>query len=65
MNADGSRPSIDPTYFPNQYASFVFTATTYATNPALAWYVLFADGYTNANNKSSNGHVRLVRGKRF
>ena len=68
--ADGSNPSIDPTYFPNTPASstvfsFFWSGSSYVPIPLRAWAVLFLDGYTDAIDKSLDAYVRLVRGGQF
>ena len=39
-----------------------WSATPYAGNATNAWNVNFNNGNDNANNKSNNNYVRLVRG---
>lgn len=60
-----SNPPIDPTYFPNTPASFVWSASSNAQNPAYAWTVYFYDGRVNAVAKTIVSPVRLVRGGQF
>lgn len=56
-------PAIDATAFPNTPTShFFWTSTTYAPNPAYAWYIYFEDGDTFAYYKPYSNFVRLVRG---
>ena len=54
-------PAIDGTYFPATPSSWYSTSTTFAPSPAYAWGVAFNNGNTNANDKTSAYHVRLVR----
>ena len=43
-------------------ASSYWSASTYADNPAFAWFVSTYDGYASYNgNKTYNGFVRAVR----
>ena len=66
--ADGSVPSIDPTYFPNtqaSYPSYFWSGSSYVPNPPGAWVVNFHDGGTGAGTKSLTYYVRLVRGGQF
>jgi hypothetical protein len=52
---------IDATYFPNTMYWF-WSSSPYANSSYVAWYVTTASGYSSGNYKSSNNHVRLVRG---
>ena len=63
--ADGSSPSIDPTYFPNTQGSYFWSGSSYVPDPTVAWGVYFDDGNTFANSKASAYYVRLVRGGQF
>lgn len=63
--ADGSSPSIDPTYFPNTSASLFWSGSSYVPNLPAAWYVYFGDGSSSASYKTSNYTVSLVRGGQF
>ena len=63
--ADGSSPSIDPTYFPNTQASVFWSGSSFVPIPSYAWVVLFNDGSDYADVKSVNYYVRLVRGGQF
>jgi hypothetical protein len=64
--ADGSNPSIDPTYFLNTNASDFWSGSSYVTDPANAWLVFFGDGNTSgAYSKSFDNDARLVRGGQF
>ncbi|MBV5277412.1 DUF1566 domain-containing protein, partial [bacterium] len=56
-----SDPSIDTNYFPNTMSSYYWSSDIYAPNPAVAWYVVFGNGYTYAYFQSYDFHVRLVR----
>lgn len=58
-----SAPAVDPTYFPNTLSAFYWTASPYATSTTQAWYVHFGTAFSYGNaSRSSNRHVRLVRG---
>lgn len=63
--ADGTSPSIDPTYFPNTQASSFWSGSSYIPDPISAWYVVFGDGGAYAFNKTNGNYVRLVRGGQF
>ena len=63
--ADRSIPSIDSVYFPNPSATPYWTASTYAPDRSNAWYIDFADGYTNSNDKTAPNALRVVRGNLF
>jgi hypothetical protein len=64
--ADGSSPSIDPTYFPNTQASYFWSGSSYVPVPSKAWGVDFNVGITGAGYQTVNGYyVRLVRGGQF
>lgn len=68
--ADGSDPSIEPTYFPNTPSANFWSGSSYVPNPPFAWYVRFFDGDSgatdNAFDKTYNMYyVRLVRGGQF
>ena len=54
-------PAIDGTYFPATPSNWYWTSTTYAPNPAGAWFVDFYDGDPYADYKTNTNHVRLVR----
>ena len=43
-------------------AAPVWTSTTFAADPALAWFVDFANGFAGNDVKSAPWHVRAVRG---
>ena len=63
--ADGSNPSIDPTYFPNTQSSDFWSGMSYVPYAALAWDVYFGLGGNGAGPKSLTFYVRLVRGGQF
>ena len=63
--ADGSSPSIDPTYFLNTPASDFWSGSAYVPDPSGAWIVLFSNGATGAYFKTSSNYARLVRGGQF
>lgn len=54
-------PAIDGTYFPATPSNWYWTSTTFAPDPAGAWFVNFGNGYTSADDKASANRVRLVR----
>lgn len=62
--ADGSRHTIDQTYFPNTNAIY-WTGSTYASDPSHAWWVEFIEGKSGGDAKASTLFVRLVRGSAF
>ena len=43
-------------------ASNFWSGSSYVPNPANAWNVNFNNGNTNADNKTNDNYVRLVRG---
>lgn len=55
-------PAIDPAAFPNAPSGYFWSATTFAPDPARAWYVSFVSGVNNVLGKTGTNHVRLVRG---
>lgn len=57
-----TNPAINTTIFPNTAAQSVWTASPYALNAALAWYVDFNAGDVGPAFKSGAKHIRLVRG---
>lgn len=59
-----TNPKMNAVTFPNiPLSSFAWTGQTYATNPAVVWFMFFANGGTGSVNKvSGNGVVLLVRG---
>ena len=61
VKIDASAPAIDGTVFPATATAWYWTSTTYAPNPAFAWYVDFGNGNTYAGYETSTFHVRLVR----
>jgi len=74
--ADGSSPSIDPTYFPNTPTSHFWSGSSYVSDPIFAWYVYFVYGssgtfkkkgdyYSGVVHRTDGIHVRLVRGGQF
>jgi hypothetical protein len=62
---DRSGPSIDPTYFPNTWTSGYWSASSYVSNPAGAWFVDFNVGSSYGVLKPNSYYVRLVRGGQF
>ena len=60
---DGSfiGPAINGTAFPATPSFFAWTSSPYASDPASAWVVLFAEGSVSSSSRSSPAHVRLVR----
>lgn len=65
VHAGVTEPSIDGTYFPNTYTTYVWTWTSSTTpNPANVWLVDFYSGESHNLNKTYGyiDVVRLVRG---
>ena len=62
VNADGSIPAVDTSFFPNSTPTPFWTAVPQAADVSNAWYVDFADGVINVEDKSRSNNVRLVRG---
>ena len=58
----GHNPPINQTAFPATLAAGYWSASSYVPNPAGAWGVNFSDGDSDADSKSYNYTVRLVRG---
>lgn len=56
-----SNPSIDTSYFPNTVIGWYWSSDHFAPISALAWFVDFVDGYSNAGDHVNDHHVRLVR----
>jgi hypothetical protein len=54
-------PTIDQQAFPNCPSMLYWSGTTFAPDPAGAWYVNFNDGDSDAGNQSYDFRVRLVR----
>jgi hypothetical protein len=70
MDYGGAIPSINLTYLPSTQASYYWSATTIASNPAFAWVVDFGlvdfyGGSVYYGNKSDYHYVRAVRGGQF
>lgn len=65
VNADGSIPAIDATLFPGAVPTPSWTAVPQASDVSNAWYVDFADGEGNVEDKSRSNAIRLVRGVAF
>ena len=65
VDADGSIPSIAPTYFPNTIASYFWSGSSYMPGPSSAWSVDFYDGSSVVGDKLLVYRVRLVRGGQF
>lgn len=56
-------PTLNAAFFPNTHSNYYWTSTTYAPDPALAWYVDFSAGYVHLDAKTNNAsYVRCVRG---
>ncbi|MBE0426646.1 MAG: DUF1566 domain-containing protein [Nitrospirae bacterium] len=56
-------PAIDTNFFPNAYASYYWSSTTYASDPGYAWIVVFSYGCVYGYYKyDSYYYVRCVRG---
>ena len=54
-------PCINPVFGPTA-ASVYWSSTSRANSPNSAWGVFFDDGFVVSGGKSSDGHVRAVRG---
>ncbi len=65
VDADGSSPAIDSTYFPNTPALGFWSGSSYVPLPSDAWSVDFYGGDTGGSSKSYDSYVRLVRGGQF
>jgi len=56
-------PVLDSSFFPNAFASYYWSSTTYADDPGVAWGVNFSDGHVDAYSmKYIENYVRCVRG---
>jgi hypothetical protein len=56
-------PMIDTKYFPNTLPTVYWSSTTYASDPAFAWFVDFMNGALNLGyRKGAPGRARAVRG---
>ena len=56
-------PTINATFFPNTYADWYWSSTTYADDTTTMWDVGFDGGeYYNDNTATINDYVRCVRG---
>ncbi|MBI4837940.1 MAG: DUF1566 domain-containing protein, partial [Nitrospirae bacterium] len=55
-------PAIDTSFFPDVYAFFYWSSTTFAGHPSYAWTVDFYYGYVGSRHKHGNYYVRCVRG---
>ncbi len=55
-------PAINTTFFPNAYASYYWSSTTYADGTDDAWHVNFNDGGGRHDYKTGGSYVRCVRG---
>lgn len=54
-------PAINATAFPATPSNYAWASSPYASDPASAWVVYFADGTVSASSRSNSYHVRLVR----
>ena len=54
-------PCINPVFGPTP-ADVYWSSTSRANSPNSAWGVFFDDGFVVSGGKSSDGHVRAVRG---
>ena len=54
-------PAINGTAFPATPSNYAWASSPYASDPASAWVVYFADGSVSASSRSNSYHVRLVR----
>lgn len=61
--ADGSfiGPAINGTAFPATPLYYTWASSPYASDPASAWVVLFAEGSVSTLSRINTAHVRLVR----
>ena len=72
---DGNNPAVDPAFDSGctlgctvtacsctRPGSNYWTSTSYASSPALAWFVNSEAGVTNALSKNASFYVRAVRG---
>jgi len=55
-------PATETSFFPNAYAGFYWSSTTYASLPYYAWDVFFPVGEVPNEHKLSRPYVRCVRG---
>jgi len=61
--ATGTVPTLDANYFPNTQPHYFWSASSFASGPGSAWFLLFDVGSTpGAYGKTSGLFVRLVRG---
>jgi len=59
-------PTIKTAYFPNAYAAYSWSSTTYAGGPDDAWLVDFSDGGVyDIGSKGANCYVRCARGGQY
>ena len=60
---DGSfvGPAINAAAFPATPSYFAWASSPYASDPANAWAVLFAEGSVSTFSRINTAHVRLVR----
>ena len=58
------KPSIDMKSFPNTPASHTWTSSPYHTLTFYSWYVNFATGETNTDDRLNKKNIRLVRNAR-
>ena len=56
------KPAINLSIFPETVSSSYWSASPHADYLDHAWTIYFSRGYSDANEKSENKHVRLVRG---
>ncbi|MEI6415206.1 MAG: DUF1566 domain-containing protein, partial [Pseudomonadota bacterium] len=61
VDAGHRDPAIDVTVFPSTSGDGHWSSTTDASDPSLAWGVLFKDGGSNVAPKTGRHDVRLVR----
>lgn len=61
VKRDAYNPAIDATAFPNTSANDFWTSSTDWYYPPFAWVVYFGNGANDANYKTNNNFVRLVR----
>jgi len=56
-------PATNDTVFPGTVSNWTWTSTTWDGGSAFAWAILFLNGYSNADPKTTGSYaIRLVRG---
>ena len=54
-------PAINAAAFPATPSNYTWASSPYASDPASAWVVYFADGGVSVSSRSNSYHVRLVK----